>query len=157
VPLERASSHPRKQAEPQSQPQPQLQDFLLNPPVALKMSSLNTSTNGPSIKSSYTGVINSPAGAGSSTYGQWALYSVSAPLVNAFQQDAGGKESILKVQSTGGMYYFSLCSREAVSSCYYAELLLVWAPTWNTRQRSYIPVVVESQFARRKLREIRCS
>ncbi|KAG0647874.1 Drebrin B [Hyphodiscus hymeniophilus] len=69
------------------------------------MASLNTSTNGPSIKSSYTGVINSPppsgAAANSPTYGQWALFSVSAPLVNAFQQDSGGKESILKVQSTG--------------------------------------------------------
>ncbi|APA13682.1 hypothetical protein SS1G_07643 [Sclerotinia sclerotiorum 1980 UF-70] len=69
------------------------------------MASLNTSTNGPSIKSSYTGVVNSaaPSGAAASspTYGQWALFSVSAPLVNAFQQDSGGKESVLKVQSTG--------------------------------------------------------
>ena len=70
------------------------------------MASLNTSTNGPSIKSSYTGVVNAPAPSGaaakSPTYGQWVLLSVSAPLVNAFQQDSGGKESILKVQSTGG-------------------------------------------------------
>ncbi|TAQ85032.1 hypothetical protein B7494_g6644 [Chlorociboria aeruginascens] len=69
------------------------------------MASLNTSTNGPSIKSSYQGVVNSAAPSGpaasSSTYGQWALFSVSAPLVNAFQQDSGGKESVLKVQSTG--------------------------------------------------------
>ncbi|KAH7413327.1 hypothetical protein BKA64DRAFT_703432 [Cadophora sp. MPI-SDFR-AT-0126] len=69
------------------------------------MASLNTSTNGPSIKSSYQGVVNSPAPSGpqasSPTYGQWAVFSVSAPLVNAFQQDSGGKESILKVQSTG--------------------------------------------------------
>lgn len=69
------------------------------------MASLNTSTNGPSIKSSYNGVVNSPAPSGpaanSPTYGQWAIFSVSAPLVNAFQQDAGGKESVLKVQSTG--------------------------------------------------------
>ncbi|KAI9743518.1 MAG: hypothetical protein M1818_002831 [Claussenomyces sp. TS43310] len=69
------------------------------------MATLNLSTNGPSIKSSYSGVVNSPAPSGptasSSTYGQWALFSVSAPLVSAFQQDAGGKESILKVQSTG--------------------------------------------------------
>ncbi|TVY49398.1 Drebrin-like protein [Lachnellula occidentalis] len=69
------------------------------------MASLNTSTNGPSIKSSYNGVINSapPSGpaAKSPTYGQWAIFSVSAPLVNAFQQDSGGKESVLKVQSTG--------------------------------------------------------
>jgi hypothetical protein len=71
------------------------------------MASLNTSSNGPSIKSSYQGVVNSPAPSGpaasSPTYGQWALFSVSAPLVNAFQQDSGGKESVLKVQSTGGM------------------------------------------------------
>lgn len=70
------------------------------------MATLNLSTNGPSIKSSYTGVINSPPASGpaasSPTYGNWALFSVSAPLVTAFQQDAGGKESILKVQSTGG-------------------------------------------------------
>ncbi|KAL3421323.1 SH3 domain-containing protein [Phlyctema vagabunda] len=69
------------------------------------MASLNTSTNGPSIKSSYQGVINSAAPSGpaasSTTYGQWALFSVSAPLVNAFQQDSGGKESVLKVQDTG--------------------------------------------------------
>ncbi|KAM0137237.1 hypothetical protein ACHAPC_001817 [Botrytis cinerea] len=69
------------------------------------MATLNTSTNGPSIKSSYSGVVNSsaPSGAAASspTYGQWALFSVSAPLVNAFQQDSGGKESVLKVQSTG--------------------------------------------------------
>ncbi|KUJ09172.1 uncharacterized protein LY89DRAFT_658257 [Mollisia scopiformis] len=69
------------------------------------MASLNTSTNGPSIKSSYQGVVNSAAPSGaaanSPTYGQWAIFSVSAPLVNAFQQDSGGKESVLKVQDTG--------------------------------------------------------
>ncbi|KAH8657052.1 hypothetical protein BGZ60DRAFT_434706 [Tricladium varicosporioides] len=69
------------------------------------MASLNTSSNGPSIKSSYNGVVNSAAPSGpaasSPTYGQWAIFSVSAPLVNAFQQDSGGKESVLKVQSTG--------------------------------------------------------
>ena len=74
--------------------------------LCFKMASLNTSTNGPSIKSSYQGVVNSPPPSGpaasSPTYGQWALFSVSAPLVNAFQQDSGGKESVLKVQSTGG-------------------------------------------------------
>lgn len=67
------------------------------------MATLNLSTNGPSIKSSYTGVLNTPAAnAGSPTYGQWAIFSVSAPLVSAFQQDSGGKESVLKVQGTGG-------------------------------------------------------
>ncbi|CCU81142.1 actin binding protein [Blumeria hordei DH14] len=69
------------------------------------MASLNTSTNGPSIKSSYQSVINgstsSNAPENSSTYGHWVLFSVSSPLVNAFQPDRGGKESILKVQTTG--------------------------------------------------------
>jgi hypothetical protein len=70
------------------------------------MASLNLSTNGPSIKKSYESVVNAPQPSGlaakSSTYGQWAIFSVSAPLVSAFQQDAGSKESVLKVQSTGG-------------------------------------------------------
>jgi hypothetical protein len=70
------------------------------------MASLNLSINGPSTNSSYKGVINSPAPSGpaasSPTYGHWALFSVSAPLVSAFQQDSGGKESVLKVQTTGG-------------------------------------------------------
>ncbi|MCJ1308838.1 hypothetical protein MMC25_002493 [Agyrium rufum] len=69
------------------------------------MASLNLSTNGPSISNSYKSVVDSPPASGqsatSSTYGQWAVYSVSAPLANAFQQDSGNKESILKVQSTG--------------------------------------------------------
>ncbi|MCJ1287969.1 hypothetical protein MMC26_007322 [Xylographa opegraphella] len=71
------------------------------------MATLNLSTNGPSISKSYQSIVNSPPPSGntaqSPTFGQWAVFSVSAPLVNAFQQDAGGggKESILKVQSTG--------------------------------------------------------
>ncbi|KAI6249243.1 Drebrin-like protein B [Erysiphe necator] len=67
------------------------------------MASLNTSTNGPSIKSSYQSVINDSFGAGSDspTYGIWAVFSVSAPLINAFQPDRIGKESILKVHNTG--------------------------------------------------------
>lgn len=68
------------------------------------MASLNLSTNGPSITKSYQSVVNAPAPTGSAassaTYGQWAVFSVSAPLANAFQ-DAGNKESVLKVQSTG--------------------------------------------------------
>ncbi|GAP84963.1 putative amylase-binding protein [Rosellinia necatrix] len=66
------------------------------------MASLNLSINGPSIKSSYQGVINAPAppAGSSSTYAQWVLLSVQAPLANAFQ-DGGSKESVLKVQSTG--------------------------------------------------------
>jgi hypothetical protein len=69
------------------------------------MASLNLSTNGPSIKNSYQKIVDSPIPSGpatsSPTYGQWAIYAVQAPLVSAFQQDSG-KESVLKVQSTGG-------------------------------------------------------
>jgi hypothetical protein len=66
------------------------------------MASLNLSINGPSIKSSYQGVINGPnPSSNSPTYAQWALFSVQAPLMNAFQ-DSGAKESVLKVESTGG-------------------------------------------------------
>ncbi|ERF72249.1 hypothetical protein EPUS_02136 [Endocarpon pusillum Z07020] len=69
------------------------------------MASLNLSTNGPSISKSYKSIVDAPAPSGaaaaSPTYAQWALFAVSAPLVNAFQQDSGGKESVLKVQSTG--------------------------------------------------------
>ncbi|KAL8722634.1 MAG: hypothetical protein Q9225_000940 [Loekoesia sp. 1 TL-2023] len=67
------------------------------------MATLNTSTNGPSISKSYQSIINAPPAptSKSSTYGQWAVFSVSAPLANAFQPDVGGKESVLKVQSTG--------------------------------------------------------
>ncbi|PHH73829.1 hypothetical protein CDD80_3542 [Ophiocordyceps camponoti-rufipedis] len=65
------------------------------------MASLNLSTNGPSIKSSYNGVVNGPPLSSTSpTYAQWALFSVQAPLVSAFQ-DGGAKESVLKVESTG--------------------------------------------------------
>jgi hypothetical protein len=70
------------------------------------MASLNLSTNGPSISKSYQSVVNaapaSNAAAASPSYGQWALFNVSTPLVNAFQPDSGSKESVLKVQSTGG-------------------------------------------------------
>lgn len=66
------------------------------------MASLNLSINGPSIKSSYQGVINGPAPASTSaTTARWALFTVQAPLLNAFQ-NTGAKESILKVESTGG-------------------------------------------------------
>ncbi|KAL2154136.1 hypothetical protein VTH82DRAFT_2812 [Thermothelomyces myriococcoides] len=65
------------------------------------MASLNLSINGPSIKSSYSGVINAPALSSSSpTAARWALFTVQAPLVSAFQ-NTGAKESILKVESTG--------------------------------------------------------
>jgi drebrin-like protein len=71
------------------------------------MATLNLSSNGPSISKSYQAIVDAPApsgpAAGSPTYGQWAVFSVSAPLASAFQQDTAGKESVLKVQSTGGM------------------------------------------------------
>ena len=74
--------------------------------LASEMATLNLSTNGPSISKSYQSVVNAvpPTGpaAQSPTYGQWAIFSVSTPLSNAFQQDTGAKESVLKVQSTGG-------------------------------------------------------
>jgi len=70
------------------------------------MATLNLSTNGPSISKSYQSIVNAPPASGaaakSATFGQWAVFSVSAPLANAFQQGLGGKESVLKVQSTGG-------------------------------------------------------
>lgn len=70
------------------------------------MASLNLSLNGPSINSSYQSVVNAslPTGstASSSTYALWALFSVSAPLASAFALDNTNKESVLKVQSTGG-------------------------------------------------------
>lgn len=66
------------------------------------MASLNLSINGPSIRSSYQGVVNGSIPSSSPpTYALWALFSVQAPLMNAFQ-DSGAKESILKVESTGG-------------------------------------------------------
>lgn len=69
------------------------------------MATLNLSTNGPSITKSYQSVVNSSlpsnGAGGSSTYGQWAIYTVQAPLLSAFQQDSN-KDSVLKVQSTGG-------------------------------------------------------
>ncbi|KAJ1334127.1 drebrin-like protein [Microdochium nivale] len=66
------------------------------------MASLNLSANGPSIKNSYSAVVSSdPAPAdSSSTFAQWALFAVQAPLANAFQ-DSTGMESVLKVQTTG--------------------------------------------------------
>jgi hypothetical protein len=80
---------------------------IINPPEryprpAETMASLNLSTNGPSIKSSYQGVINGPAvSSTSATAARWALFTVQAPLLNAFQ-NTGAKESVLKVESTGG-------------------------------------------------------
>ncbi|KAL2145004.1 hypothetical protein VTI28DRAFT_8233 [Corynascus sepedonium] len=65
------------------------------------MASLNLSTNGPSIRSSYQSVINgTPFSSTSATAARWALFTVQAPLVSAFQ-NAGAKESVLKVESTG--------------------------------------------------------
>ena len=105
------------------------------------MASLNLSTNGPSITKSYQSVINAPPASGtasnSPTYGQWAIFSVSTPLVSPFQQDSGGNEAVLKVQTTGGecfLCYFeigticggSLVARsfKAISKC--KHLVRVW-------------------------------
>lgn len=77
----------------------------VSPSTHPTMASLNLSTNGPSIKASYQKIVDAPAPSGpaasSPSYGQWAVYAVQAPLVSAFQHDSG-KESVLKVQSTGG-------------------------------------------------------
>lgn len=64
------------------------------------MATLNLSTNGASISKSYQSVVDARAPSGHA--GHWAIFSVSTPLANAFKQDAGIKESVLKVQSTGG-------------------------------------------------------
>lgn len=68
------------------------------------MASLNLSANGPSITASYQKIVQAgpPSGpaASSPTYGQWAVFTVQAPLVSAFQAESG-KESVLKVQTTG--------------------------------------------------------
>lgn len=68
------------------------------------MASLNLSSNGPSISKSYQTVVDASLPSGiSPIFAQWAVFSVSTPLVNAFQQGgAGNKESVLKVQSSGG-------------------------------------------------------
>ena len=93
------------------------------------MAALNLSTNGPSISKSYQSIVNAPIPAGpaaqSPTYGQWAVFSVSAPLANAFQQDSAGKESVLKVQSTGGMLLCATVSLSNMEAKKYAEGELV--------------------------------
>lgn len=84
------------------------------------MATLNLSTNGPSITKSYQSVVNAPKPQGPSaqspTYGIWAIFSVSAPLSNAFAQDTAGKESVLKVQSTGGEHDEYLASIRVLTS-----------------------------------------
>lgn len=64
------------------------------------MATLNLSQNGVPIQKSYQAIVDAPLASGSETYGQWAVYSVQAPLVSAFVDS--GKESVLKVQTTGG-------------------------------------------------------
>lgn len=86
------------------------------------MASLNLSTNGPSITRSYQSVVNAtPANTGaaaSPTYAQWAVFGVTTPLINAFQQDAGNKESVLKVQSSDGGFDGVACiRRQRTDSC----------------------------------------
>lgn len=66
------------------------------------MASLNLSTNGASIKSSYQGVVNRELPKSDSpTYALWALFTVQAPLMNAFQAGSAS-ESVLKVATKGG-------------------------------------------------------
>ncbi|KAH8676185.1 hypothetical protein BX600DRAFT_196461 [Xylariales sp. PMI_506] len=95
-------NNPKCDACPPSIPGATFLTFHLDNNQTCNMASLNLSTNGPSIKSSYQGVINAPPApsGSSSTYAQWALFYVQAPLANAFQ-DSGSKESVLKVQTTG--------------------------------------------------------
>ncbi|KAI9719166.1 MAG: hypothetical protein M1828_006348 [Chrysothrix sp. TS-e1954] len=68
------------------------------------MATLNTSSEGQAITRSYESIVNAPIPSGpaasSPTHGQWAIYSVQAPLASAFQQDSG-KDSVLKVFRTG--------------------------------------------------------
>lgn len=86
------------------------------------MASLNLSTNGPSIKSSYQGVVNGQlTKSDSPTYALWALFTVQAPLMNAFQ-GGGSSESVLKVETKGGEHRPSSIP-VAVSHCANARLL----------------------------------
>lgn len=66
------------------------------------MATLNTSQESGAIQRSYKTVAEAqlPSNASSETYGQWALFSVTAPLASAFQQSS--KDSVLKVQDSGG-------------------------------------------------------
>ena len=64
------------------------------------MASLNTSTNGPAITSSHQRILSSPPPTSNSpTHAMWALFSVSAPLQNAFAASSTS-ESVLKVSGT---------------------------------------------------------
>lgn len=67
------------------------------------MAALNTSTHGPSINKSYQTIVDAPLPASASlspTHAQWAVFSVQAPLANAFQPDSH-QESTLRVQASG--------------------------------------------------------
>jgi hypothetical protein len=91
------------------------------------MASLNLSSNGQEISKSYQRVVDSslPTGPSSSpTFAQWAVFSVSSPLVNAFQHSGGNKESVLKVQSSGG---------ESLSSCDKVHELIDYAKRVSSR------------------------
>lgn len=69
------------------------------------MASLNLSTNGASIKSSYQGVVNRELPKSDSpTFALWALFTVQAPLINAFQAGSAS-ESVLKVETKGGEHW----------------------------------------------------
>lgn len=95
--------------------------------IASVMASLNLSLNGQEISKSYQRVVDSslPTGPSSSpTFAQWAVLSVSSPLVNAFQPSGANKESVLKVQSSGG---------EGLSSCSEVRELIGYAKRASCR------------------------
>lgn len=57
---------------------------------------------------SYQTLVNSPpASKPSATYAQWAVFTVSAPLVNAFVAGSASKASVLKVHTTAGSFPIS--------------------------------------------------
>lgn len=82
-----------------SQQPPTTATSTTNTHQTLTMASLDIA---PEVSRSYQKVISSPAlNKPSPTYAQWAIFSVSAPLQNAFVQSSN-KASVLKVQASGG-------------------------------------------------------
>jgi len=64
---------------------------------------LNTSQEGGAIQRSYQAIVDTQLPSSSSdTHAKWALFSVTAPLASAFQ--ASNKDSVLKVQDSGGAF-----------------------------------------------------
>ena len=85
-------------------PSPVPSASLLSRPSAFPMASLDIS---PEIGRSYQKLVSGPAPKQPSpTYAQWAVFSVSAPLQNAFVQSSS-KSSTLKVHASGGLWRVS--------------------------------------------------